>query len=296
MQDQSARAIRPVAQFAKMARDVAKAANVDVLICVTESGRLFQCLQELDCETPLIAATPSQQTYQKILQQGDADVIHLPVRVPDRFKEARHAVAMSLEAGKVQQGHLVQCIIGQGLFGGRGDFLVLTDVEEEASRVPLHDLVEMTNGIKPRVLDATLQLARRIGGAARRGKRLGTIFLLGDSENLLKTSRQLVLNPLEGHPEESRQITNPEIHDTLVELAKLDGAFVIRGDGLIQTAGTFLETGSAEVEPVPGLGTRHVSAATATAHSDSIAVVVSATDGNVRVFAGGELVMQLDAE
>jgi hypothetical protein len=45
-----------------------------------------------------------------------------------------------------------------------------------------------------------------------------------------------------------------------------------------------------------GLGARHVAAASVTAHTTATAVVVSATDGNVRAFAGGQLVLQLDPD
>ena len=157
-------------------------------------------------------------------------------------------------------------------------------------------MVEITDGVKPSVLDAALELACRIGRAARRGKRVGTILVLGDSKTVLDDAHQLVLNPLAGHADKERMITNPDIKNTLLELAKLDGAFVLRGDGYIVTAGTFLESGAANIAPLKGLGTRHVTAAAVSARTDSIAVVVSATDGNVRVFAHGALAMQLDPD
>lgn len=295
MKDPSSRAVRTVEEFADMAASVAKAAGVDVVVCVTESGNLFRCLHQRNPDGPLVAATPSQETYDALQSEGHPDVILLPVRVPDRFDEARHAIAMAFQADQVHLGDLAQCVIGQGLFGAHGDFLVLTDVEEGACQVPLHDLVKMTDGVEPSVLDATLEVAGCVGAAAQRGKRVGTIFMLGDSENVLAGSHQLVLNPFQGHAEEDRLITNSAIHDTVIELAKLDGAFVVRGDGLIRTAGTYLETGSTEVEPLPGLGTRHVTAAAVSARTKAIAVVVSATDGGVRVFAGGKLAMQLSA-
>jgi DNA integrity scanning protein DisA with diadenylate cyclase activity len=82
----------------------------------------------------------------------------------------------------------------------------------------------------------------------------------------------------------------------LVELSKLDGAFVVRGDGYIQTAGTFLATPHSELDLPTGLGARHVAAASVTARTAATAVVVSATDGNVRVFSEGVLTLQIDPE
>ena len=85
--------------------------------------------------------------------------------------------------------------------------------------------------------------------------------MLGDSLKVLEGSRQLVPNPFQGHDKANRMLTNPEIHDALVELSKLDGAFVLRGDGFIQAAGFFLTSPPAETELVSGLGTRHAAAA-----------------------------------
>ena len=79
-------------------------------------------------------------------------------------------------------------------------------------------------------------------------------------------------------------------------MAKLDGAFVIRGDGFIQSAAVFLATGESELQIPAGLGARHAAAAAVTTRTRATAIVVSATDGNVRVFANGKLVMQLDPD
>lgn len=111
----------------------------------------------------------------------------------------------------------------------------------------------------------------------------------------MEDSRQLVLNPLRGHDEDDRNITDPDLHDTLVELAKLDGAFVLRGDGLILTGGVFLAGGHDRVAVVAGLGARHVTAAAVTGRTAAAAVVVSATDGAIRVFSDGQMVLHRQA-
>jgi DNA integrity scanning protein DisA with diadenylate cyclase activity len=89
-------------------------------------------------------------------------------------------------------------------------------------------------------------------------------------------------------------VTDPEVQGTLVELSKLDGAFVLSGDGFVETAAAFLASGEVRAQVPAGLGARHVAAAAVTARTASTAVVVSATDGNVRVFSGGTMVLQMD--
>ena len=174
---------------------------------------------------------------------------------------------------------------------------LLDDLEQGIERLVITDLVKLTDGIRPTVLEAALAVACRIGRVVRRGgERMGAIFILGDSIKVLEGSRQLVPNPFHGHEDQLRRLTNPDIHDALVEFSKLDGAFVVRGDGFIQSAGVFLIPNDVELQLPAGLGARHTAAAAITANTAATAVVVSATDGNVRIFSDGKLVMQLDPE
>jgi DNA integrity scanning protein DisA with diadenylate cyclase activity len=122
------------------------------------------------------------------------------------------------------------------------------------------------------------------------------LFVLGDSERVLDQSRSLVLNPFEGHPESERNILDPNLEETVKEFVALDGAFVVRGDGVVLTAGTQLLP-SAPCSPLPsGLGTRHAAAAGITACSNAVALCVSQSTGTVTVFRSGKLITDLHRE
>jgi DNA integrity scanning protein DisA with diadenylate cyclase activity len=275
--------------------EVARSARSDAVICGTETGELFRHLCEIGEGLQLVAATPNPDTHDALSRDG-FDVVRLAVRVAHKYTQARFAVAAALNAGKVSTGQLVVCAIGHDLCSGGGDLVLVTDVESGAGELRLSEFVKLTEGIRPDTLQSMLDVARKIGHVTRTGKPLGALFLLGDSEKVLERSRQLILNPFEGHEERHRTLMNPEIHEMLVELSKLDGAFVLRGDGFIRTAGAFLAAPTTEVSVPPGLGARHLTAAAVTARTNATAVVVSATDGAVRVFSRGELVLQMDPE
>ena len=179
---------------------------------------------------------------------------------------------------------------------GQVYLVVLTKMAASIGKLAVSDLLKLTDGIQPKVLEASLAVACKIGRAARRGKRIGAIFILGDSLKVLDGSRPLVPNPFQGHDKDSRMLTNTNIHDALVELSKLDGAFVLRGDGFIQAAGVFLTSLPTETKLVSGLGARHAAAAAVTMRTTATAIVVSATDCNVRAFSGGKVVLQLDPD
>ena len=88
----------------------------------------------------------------------------------------------------------------------------------------------------PDVLDSLIELAVEIAREGREGKRVGTLFMLGDENAVLARSRSLILDPLLGHPESARQINNLNLRGTIKELAQLDGGFVVSHAGIVLSA------------------------------------------------------------
>ncbi len=281
------------ARLAEMVIDVAEAVQADAILCATETGALARQVHGRVSHRRIIAATTDAETYKTLVQLG-LETIRLPFRAADRYHQVRHLVSVAFRAGKISLADLVVCAVGFDLHPQAGKLVVVTNVEPSIENLAVSDLVTLTDGIRPSVLEATVKVACKIGRAAQRGKRIGTIFMLGDSVKVLAGARQLIPNPYHGHDENLRKLTDPATHDALMELSKLDGAFVIRGDGFIQTAGVFLTSPPADIELPTGLGARHAAAAAVTKGTAATAVVVSATDGNVRIFSEGKLVLQID--
>jgi DNA integrity scanning protein DisA with diadenylate cyclase activity len=282
-------------EVARMVISVAEATRVDSIICITETGALAQHLYRLSAEFRIIATTTNSETYDTLSKAG-LEVIRLPLHTADKYTQIRHAISVVLRSSSVSIGDLVICVIGCDVYQEEGNLVVLTEMEPGIEKLAVSDLLKFTHGIQPKVLEAAVTVACKIGRAARRGNPVGAIFMLGDSLNVLEGSKQLIPNPFQGHNKANRMLTNPDIHDALVELSKLDGAFVLRGDGFIQAAGVFLSSPPTETELVSGLGTRHAAAAAVTMRTTATAIVVSATDGQVRAFSGGKMVLQIDPE
>jgi diadenylate cyclase len=136
-------------------------------------------------------------------------------------------------------------------------------------------------------VEAVLQLAVEIAREGREGRKIGTLFVVGDVDNVLARSRSLLLDPLYGHASELLDVRSAEFRETVKELAQLDGAFVVDKHGTFVSAARYIDVGPA-VQLVPGLGTRHAAAASVTAQTRAVAVVVSQSS-IVRVYAGGEI-------
>ncbi|HMA05449.1 MAG TPA: PAS domain S-box protein [Methanomicrobiales archaeon] len=150
-------------------------------------------------------------------------------------------------------------------------------------------LIEETDIGEP-VFEAAYEIAAEISREGREGKPVGTTFILGDARNVLAHSRQLILNPFEGHPREARMITNPNLRETIKELAQLDGAFVVRGDGAVCAGGRYITIDTSGTEIEKGLGTRHASVAGITQETRAVGIVVSQSGGRISLFKDGRVV------
>ncbi len=139
-----------------------------------------------------------------------------------------------------------------------------------------------------RSVEEVVGLAVEIAREGREGRRIGALFTVGDLDNVLPRTHALLLDPLHGHPEELLHVTRPDFRETVKELAQLDGAFVVDEQGVVLAAGRYLKLDDSDVQP--GLGGRHLAAASVTRATKAIAVAISSS-GTVRVFKDGRVVM-----
>ena len=70
-------------------------------------------------------------------------------------------------------------------------------------------------------VEEVLQLAVEVAREGREGRKIGTLFVVGDVEAVLERSRPLLLDPLYGHPNELLDVRRPEFRETVKELAQL---------------------------------------------------------------------------
>ncbi len=149
--------------------------------------------------------------------------------------------------------------------------------------------------VDTRVLEQTVALAVEIAREGREGRKIGTLFVVGDSEEVLRRSRPMILDPLHGHPDQSKHIADPDVRETLKELAQLDGAFVVSDEGVVVSAARYIDAVSASLSVPLGLGSRHMAAASVSKQTGAVAVAVSESS-MVRMFDDGELVSEIIPE
>jgi diadenylate cyclase len=143
--------------------------------------------------------------------------------------------------------------------------------------------------------EPTIELAVEIAREGREGRHIGTLFTFGDSDGVLAHSRPLILDPLAGHSEQSREIRDPNLRGTIKELAQLDGAFVVSDQGIVVAACRYLDAMASDVVLPYGMASRHLAGASVSQVTCALAIVVSESS-MVRVFDNGKIVAEIIPE
>jgi len=203
-----------------------------------------------------------------------------------RLAQLRSALLVALMRDMVSFSDRI-CCLGGVTGSNQFDTLVVVDVEREFQALVGKRSDLLPEDVKPEVLERVVGVATELAVEGREGRPVGCLFVVGDHEKVEKLSKPLVLNPFYGYKEEDRNILNPFMDETIKEFSSLDGAFVIRGDGVVESAGSLIQATDVD-HPLPsGLGSRHAAAAAISVATSCISIVVSSSTGQVTLFRRG---------
>ncbi|OIO65348.1 hypothetical protein AUJ68_03305 [Candidatus Woesearchaeota archaeon CG1_02_57_44] len=190
----------------------------------------------------------------------------------------------------IRKGERVVCVEDESLGLGYKGQLFIFDVDQVFFNI---STMHLTENLDSQSVEHVIKLAMEIAQEGREGRRIGTAFIIGNSEELSGSLRQMIINPFLGYPEEKRRIADPELRETIKNYAQLDGVFVINDKGIIESAGSYINVDAADLH-LPGYGTRHRNCCALTKHLQCIAIVVSQSGGKVTIFKDGRIAMRLN--
>jgi len=222
---------------------------------------------------------------------------HQIITVPDvtltRLGQVKIAVTKGIAMGIFHRGDKIVCLSGVPRFG-YVDSIFILDVGKEFEILTSESFNDITEDIQPEVFGEILNIALELAAQGREGRKVGTTFVVGDHEKVLQLSRQMIINPFQGYREEERNILNPALKETIKEFSAIDGAFIVRGDGVLITAGRHLSAALESKDFPQGLGSRHIAAAGITSVTKALAVVLSESSGNVSIFKDGKIFVTIE--
>ena len=241
----------------------------------------------------LILAIKDESSFQEATS-AFKKVLRIPNLPLGRINQIKMAIIQALSKGVVKKGDRWVCLSGipQTKFL---DNLLILEFGKEFEIISSSDLPVISEIVMPEVFDTVLNLALEISTEGKEGRKpVGTIFVLGKHEEVLKFSHPMVINPFQGYPEEERNILDHRLKETVKEFSSIDGAFIFREDGVILAAGRHLDASGENIEIPLGLGSRHRAAAGITNLTDALAIVVSEETGGVRIFHHGKIFMEIE--
>ncbi len=276
----------------KEAIKVAKKIQANAVLFYMDSTKDIGPFLDLQTDMKLILLTKREECINKA-----ANLPVNAVRIPDvrlsRVGYLKIGFLAAMAKGLVREGDVIICVGGvpeQGYM----DTVMIVNAASELELFTGGGMIKFPENFRPEVFEMVLSLAMELAHEGREGKPVGTIFVLGDHEKVLKLSRQLVFNPFEGRREEDLNISNSMVRESIKEFASIDGAFVIRDDGVVLAAGRYLNVAFPDIKLPQGLGARHAAAAAITNATDSVAVTVSESTGKVTVFKGGKILTEIE--
>ena len=110
---------------------------------------------------------------------------------------------------------------------------------------------------------------------------------------MLASSRPAGFDPVSGYSRKERNLDDPRVREGIKEIAQMDGAIIVSADGVVEAAALpRLLRRRRDLEK--GLGARQWAAAAISRTTNAVAVTVSQSNGTVRLFQNGEVVLRIE--
>lgn len=269
-----------------------EASPCDALLVLADAPMDWAGLREMVGTVRLVIATSDEEVLAS-LQEHELPTIPLHATDVPVTEKLEQAVLSCVAREILQPGAQVIALYG-GFETGRIDSLSVIRLEEHLGRLTVRDLQRLGTSVPLDTLKAVVDLAVEIGREGREGKAVGTIFVVGDTRKVMQYIHPAGFDPVKGYGRKERNLRDARVREAVKEIAPLDGAFIVSADGTVEKACQLIDAAHASLTLSKGLGSRHWAAAAISRVSDAIAVVVSQSNGTVRLFQNGEVILRIE--
>lgn len=271
---------------------LAQRIKADVILLLS-TGRIDRDWLEITSKLfKLILVFDSKRFFNFYKKRGYSVILSTPSRLA-RFSRIRHAVITAMSRKLIKKDQRIICLTGP-VTRNITDCITVLRTGKAFREMLFFGAESSAEDASLGVIECVLDIAVEIATFGREGRPIGTIFVIGDTANVLKNSRQITFNPFKGYDDKRKNITHPDVRESIKEFAQIDGAFVIRADGTVNACGRLLLMPRGEVQILKGYGARHNAAAYITKQTSAIAIVVSESSGTVTVFKKGKILFSFE--
>ena len=242
--------------------------KIKKILVVCESLAVWKAVLPVYAKNQFIIVIPSKRLAENITVETFICDFNGVAR-SDRLQYVLRSV---IESGKVKQDERILCVYS--LSGRRLlDTIRIVWIERFYGPITHHDLKRIGKTIPVELLLQLVNLAIEIAQEGREGAPVGTLFVVGDTEKVLELSKPMIFNPFRGYPEDERNIADQKVQESIKELSRIDGAFIVKDNGAVHAAGMYLFPDADKITPIKGLGARHAAASAISENTRSESVV-----------------------
>lgn len=278
-------------EFVRSALVLAARSDVDRLVVVTDRPFTPAELRGRPLKKKLVYAVTEETVADQLAARKYLAVV-IPNYDYSRVERIKVALVACRSEGLVRDGDTIIALAGTAQDHSLDTMIRVRIGSEQEERVRV-DAIGLAPEFSSQVVESLIHVAMEVGAQGYEGHPVGTILVVGDATAVMEKSRRLTLNPFQGMSEADRNCLDPTIRDAVKTFSVLDGAFVVREDGVVLAAGRYLQASAEKTQLPLGLGARHTAAAAVTMETRAIAITVSQTSGTVRVFKEGQIVLEL---
>lgn len=287
---------KPSEQFdalAQLAGQLYTKSEADALLILVESQIDWERFKKNVGRSVSIVAVGD--TEEHLASADEAEVETILLNMPDApvYDKISQSLLVAVANEQLPPGAEVVSLYC-GFEAGTIDSISCIRLDEHLVRLTARDLRKLETKVPLETLKSVVDLAVEIGREGREGKPVGTVFVVGDTRNVTKSSEPLGFDPVKGYSKAERNILDPKVREAIKEIAPLDGAIIVGADGTVQAACRYLNATAANVTLSKGLGARHWAAAAITKKTKAVAVTVSESNGTVRLFHRGEVLLRIE--
>lgn len=278
--------------FYKFAVELSANADADALLIMLDGPTDWAQLKQLAGEEKIVVVASKDEELIGAEEHGLSKVV-LGIDDSSVYERLTQALLDSVAHDLLQPGAEVIAVYS-GFEPGKIDTISYIRLDEHLGRLTARDLRKLETTVPLESLKLVLDLAVEIGREGREGKPVGTMFIVGDTRRVLAQCKPAGFDPVKGYSRSERRLQDPRVREAVKEIAMLDGAFIVSADGVVEKSCQLVDAIHANLTLSKGLGARHWAGAAISKNSKAIAIVVSESNGTVRLFQNGEVILRVE--
>lgn len=268
--------------------------HADALLILLDGSTDWQRLRQSVPEfvAKIIVATDLEED---LAGASDAGLYPLPLNKQKSplLERLQHALLEAV-ADQVLNNNCDVIAVYGGFELQKMDSISLIRLDDRMKRLTSRDLQQLESSVPLKTLQVVIDLATQVGREGREGKKVGTLFVVGDTRKVLQHCKDSGFDPMKGYSRKLRNLFDPRVREDIKEIAMMDGAFIVSAEGIIEKSRQIIEISHAELTLSKGLGARHWAGAAISQSTKAIGIVVSQSTGTVRLFQNGDTVLRIE--